>query len=129
MPSKKKVAIATDAALPRIPSDWLDQVVTGPMTPEAVENVIRGFKKAVIERALGAEMSHHLGYQPGTAKPEQSTNYRNGNSGNMVLTDDGPHSIGEENKIHGNISQIKLDVVFGVCIIRLFRGLSAKNIV
>ena len=62
MPSKKKVAIATDAALPRIPSDWLDQVVTGPMTPEAVENVIRGFKKAVIERALGAEMSHHLGY-------------------------------------------------------------------
>ena len=93
MPSKKKVAIATDAALPRIPSDWLDQVVTGPMTAEAVENVIRGFKKAVIERALGAEMSHHLGYQPGTAKPEQSTNYRNGNSGKTVLTDDGPLRI------------------------------------
>ena len=93
MPSKKKVAIATDAALPRIPSDWLDQVVTGPMTPEAVENVIRGFKKAVIERALGAEMSHHFGYQPGTAKPEQSTNYRNGNSGKTVLTDDGPLRI------------------------------------
>ena len=35
MPSKKKVAIATGAALPRIPSDWLDQVVTGPMTPES----------------------------------------------------------------------------------------------
>ena len=93
MPSKKKVAIATDAALPRIPSDWLDQVVTGPMTAEAVENVMRGFKKAVIERALGAEMSHHLGYQPGTAKPEQSTNYRNGNSGKTVLTDDGPLRI------------------------------------
>ena len=93
MPSNKKIAIATDAALPRIPSDWLDQVVTGPMTPEAVENVIRGFKKAVIERALGAEMSHHLGYQPGTAKPEQSTNYRNGNSGKTVLTDDGPLRI------------------------------------
>ena len=93
MPSNKKVAIATDAALPRIPSDWLDQVVTGPMTAEAVENVMRGFKKAVIERALGAEMSHHLGYQPGTAKPEQSTNYRNGNSGKTVLTDDGPLRI------------------------------------
>ena len=93
MPSKKKVAIATDAALPRIPSDWLDQVVTGPMTAEAVDNVMRGFKKAVIERALGAEMSHHLGYQPGTAKPEQSTNYRNGNSGKTVLTDDGPLRI------------------------------------
>lgn len=65
MPRKKRVATATKAALPQIPSDWLDQVVTGPMTAEAVENVMRGFKKAVIERALGAEMSHYLGYRPG----------------------------------------------------------------
>jgi putative transposase len=28
------------------------------------------FKKALIERALGAELSHHLGYPPGEAKPE-----------------------------------------------------------
>ena len=93
MPSKKKVAMATEAALPQIPTEWLDQVVTGPMTPEAVESVMRGFKKAVIERALGAEMSHHLGYRPGSAKPERSTNHRNGNSGKTVLTDDGPLRI------------------------------------
>jgi transposase-like protein len=93
MPSKKKVAIATEAALPQIPSEWLDQVVTGPMTAEAVESVMRGFKKAVIERALGAEMSHHLGYRPGAAKPEQLTNHRNGRSGKTVLTDDGPLRI------------------------------------
>jgi len=60
--------LATEAALPQIPSEWLDQVVTGPMSAEAVENVMRGFKKAVIECALGAEMSHHLGYRPGTAQ-------------------------------------------------------------
>ena len=93
MPSKKKVAIAAEAALPQIPSEWLDQVVSGPMTPEAVESVMRGFKKAVIERALGAEMSHHLGYRSGAAKPERSTNHRNGNSGKTVLTDDGPLRI------------------------------------
>ena len=93
MPSKKKAAIAVEAALPQIPSEWLDQVVTGPMTPEAVESVMRGFKKAVIERALGAEMSHHLGYRSGAAKPERSTNHRNGNSGKTVLTDDGPLRI------------------------------------
>ena len=73
MPRKKKVAVATEAALPQIPSDWLDQVVTGLMTQEAVERVMMGFKKAVIERALGAEMSHHLGYPPGAVKPEQRT--------------------------------------------------------
>lgn len=94
MPRKKKVvATATEAALPQIPSEWLDQVVTGPMTQEAVERVMMGFKKAVIERALGAEMSHHLGYSPGTAKPEQLTNHRNGSSGKTVLTDDGPLRI------------------------------------
>ena len=93
MPSKKKAAIAVEAALPQIPSEWLDHVVTGPMTPEAVESVMRGFKKAVIERALGAEMSHHLGYRSGAAKPERSTNHRNGNSGKTVLTDDGPLRI------------------------------------
>ncbi len=27
------------------------------------------FKKALIERALGAELGHHLGYAPGAARP------------------------------------------------------------
>ena len=49
---------------------------------------MRGFKKAIIERALGAEMSHHLGYPPGSAKPSEATNHRNGTSGKTVLTGD-----------------------------------------
>ena len=49
---------------------------------------MRGFKKALIERALGAEMSHHLGYSPGAAKPSEVTNHRNGHSGKTVLTGD-----------------------------------------
>jgi len=103
MPRKKKgVAAATEAALPQIPADWLDQVVTGPMTQEAVERVTMGFKKALIERALGAEMSHHLGYRPGAAKPEQLTNHRNGSSGKTVLTDDGPLRIDVPRDRHGS---------------------------
>jgi putative transposase len=54
----------------------LDQLVKGPMTAEAVEDASRAFKKALIERALGAEMSHHLGYAAGTDKPEAGTNHR-----------------------------------------------------
>ena len=49
------------------------------------------FKKALIERALGAELSHHLvGYAPGVAKPESAQNHRNGASGKTVLTGEGP---------------------------------------
>ena len=91
MPSKKtKTAAAVGAALPAIPKELIDQIVTGPMSAQAVNAASMAFKKALIERALGAELSHHLGYTPGSAKPEEATNHRNGASGKTVLTDDGP---------------------------------------
>jgi putative transposase len=40
-----------------------------------------------------AEMSHHLGYPPGAAKPEEAGNHRNGRSAKTVLTEDGPLRI------------------------------------
>ena len=90
---QKANAAAQAAVLPKIPPELLDQLVKGPMTAEAVEDVSRAFKKALIERALGAEMSHHLGYAAGAEKPETATNHRNGKSGKTVLTDDGPLRI------------------------------------
>ena len=56
MPSKKN----QPAELPTIPAERIDQFVTGPMSPEAVQSASMALKKALIERALGAEMSHHL---------------------------------------------------------------------
>src|ERR1035437_7884243 len=88
MPKKVKAATAATAALPPIPAELLDQFVTGPMTQDGIEEVMRGFKKALIERALGAEMSHHLGYSPGADNPAQTTNQRNGKSSKTVLTGD-----------------------------------------
>ena len=90
---QKANAAAQAAVLPKIPPELLDQLVKGPMTAEAVEDASRAFKKALIERALGAEMSHHLGYPAGAGKPEAATNHRNGKSGKTVLTDDGPLRI------------------------------------
>ena len=59
------------------------------MTKEQFEDIFQNFKKAFIERALNAEMSHHLGYEAGQAKPEGVTNHRNGNSAKSVITDSG----------------------------------------
>jgi putative transposase len=90
MPRKTKTAAAADqAAQPQIPSELLDQLVTGPMTAGQVQGLFDQFKKALLERALGAEMSHHLGYAPGQAKPEGAVNQRNGKSAKTVLTDTG----------------------------------------
>ena len=94
MPNRtKKKAAAAAAALPLIPKELLDQIVTGPMTAEAVNAASMAFKKALIERALGAELSHHLGYPSGAPKAQESSNQRNGSSGKTVLTDDGPLRI------------------------------------
>ena len=85
MPIKKKSTAATaQGALPQIPPELLDQLVTGAMTPGAIEDMMRGFKKALIERALGAEMTHHLGYSPGAVKPREASNHRNGTSGKII---------------------------------------------
>ena len=79
--------------LPKIPAELLDQLVKGPMTPEAVQDASQAFKKALIERVLVAEMSHHLGYAAGAQKPSTVSNHRNGKSGKTVLTDEGPLRI------------------------------------
>lgn len=94
MPRKSKFEKPSAEALAPIPADVLDQIVRdGPLTAEEIETASRRFKKALIERALGGELTHHLGYPAGGAKPELVTNHRNGTSGKTVLTDDGPVAI------------------------------------
>ena len=97
MPSKTKLknaAIAArSAALPKIPQELLDQLVQGPMTAESIQDVTSALKKALIERALSGELSHHLGYPPGGDKPAEAGNHRNGSTGKTVLTEGGPLRI------------------------------------
>jgi putative transposase len=93
MPRKLKLP-KSEAPLAPVPSEILDQFVRqGPISHEELEAAVRRFKKAIIERALGGELTHHLGYPPGGAKPDDSTNHRNGTSGKTVLTDDGSLAI------------------------------------
>ncbi|WP_376697594.1 IS256 family transposase [Burkholderia stagnalis] len=95
MPMKKKRrTVASQAAargpLPELPKELLDQLVRGPMTPAEVQDLMLAFNKAVIERAMGAEMNLHLGYSSGQPKPPGQVNERNGASGKTVITDRGP---------------------------------------
>jgi transposase-like protein len=77
-----------------VPSEILDQFVgQGPLSHEELDAAVRRFKKAIIERALGGELPHHLGYAAGGIKPEDSSNHRNGTGAKTVLTDDGALSI------------------------------------
>lgn len=86
MPTQKKPL----RDLPKIPKELLEQFGEGLMTAEAIEDASAAFKKALIERALHAELGHHLGYPSGAQRPEDETNQRNAKSGKTVLTGDGP---------------------------------------
>jgi hypothetical protein len=90
MPRKPKTP---PADLPAIPAELLEQFGDGPMTAESINAATMALKKALIERALGGEMNHHLGYPSGAAKPATVTNQRNGTGAKTVLTEDGPMRI------------------------------------
>ncbi|HMS07836.1 MAG TPA: IS256 family transposase [Burkholderiaceae bacterium] len=75
---------ARSAALPKIPKELMDQLVAGPMTGEEVNAATMAFKKALIERVMGAELGHHLGRAGG------DVNHRNGTSAKTLITGEGP---------------------------------------
>lgn len=70
MPSKRKAAgPAAEAPELKVPKELLDELVKGPMTQGDLETMFRSLKKAVIERAMTAEMTQHLGYEPASRAP------------------------------------------------------------
>ncbi|HDS1733007.1 MULTISPECIES: IS256 family transposase [Pseudomonas] len=103
MPTKKKPL----RELPKVPNELLEQFSATPlMTAEAIEEASAAFKKALIERALNAELGHHLGYPPGAQRPEDETNQRNGKSAKTVLTGDGPLRLDIPRDRNGSFSPI-----------------------
>ena len=48
---------------------------------------------AIVERALGAELTHHLGYAKREEPPADQSNHRNGTSRKTALTDTGPLNL------------------------------------
>ena len=59
MPSKLKNSANDGLELTPIPKELIKQFVKGPMTADVVNAVLMAFKKALIERTLGAEMGQH----------------------------------------------------------------------
>ncbi len=74
MPSIKKTKVAPVVEAPyQIKREVLEELIPGPMTAEGVESIFRQIKKALLERALNAELTHHLGYAKGEAPGKPAT--------------------------------------------------------
>lgn len=69
-----------------------DAQATG-MPIDGVEGLLNRMNKAVIERALAAEMTHELGYERGDPTGVGSGNSRNGYAAKTISTPNGPVMI------------------------------------
>jgi putative transposase len=76
--------------------ELLDELLSDYETPEDLigkDGILDQLKKAVMERALGAELTEHLGYEEGDPSGKGSGNSRNGYSSKRVTTDTGQVDI------------------------------------
>ena len=71
MPRKKSTPVAKPDAI--LPDALLEKLIPGPMDAAGVEAVFQKLKKAVIERALGAELGVHLASPEG--RPRQPSQW------------------------------------------------------
>ena len=83
-------------AITTIAPELLDRLLANYEKPEDLtgdDGLFKRLKKALIERALGAELTEHLGYEKGDPAGRGSGNSRNGSSSKSVLTEDGEIDI------------------------------------
>jgi len=81
---------------PEISDEALDALLAGASTAEEIagpDGLLAHLTRRLLNRALEAELSAHLGYRPGQAPPGGAGNARNGQPGKTVLTDQGPLRI------------------------------------
>ncbi len=72
--------------------ELLDELLEGYEVPEDLlgdEGLLKSLHKALMERALGAELTEHLGYEKGNPGGRGSGNNRNGHGRKRILTESG----------------------------------------
>src|SRR5688572_6956551 len=107
MPPRSKKSRTPPEILAPVPDAILNQFAPeGMLTAADVEAATRRFKKALLERALGAELGHHLAQEADSAAPAAPANHRNGTSAKTVLTDDGALPLGIPRDRHGTFAPV-----------------------
>jgi putative transposase len=72
--------------------ELIDELLAGARTAEEIagpDGLLGELTRRLLERALAAELTEHLGYPPGQAPPGGAGNARNGQPAKTVLTDQG----------------------------------------
>jgi putative transposase len=94
-----------------ITPELLDQLLVNYSRPEDLlgeEGLFKLLKKALIERALGAELTEHLGYEKGDPAGRGSGNNRDGVGSKTVLT--GAGAADEDRRAAGSRRELRASI-------------------
>ena len=78
------------------PPEVLDQLLKNYSKPDDLtgpDGLLKKLTAALVERAMGAELTHHLGYESGEKPPEEQGNRRNGASSKTLRTEQGSITV------------------------------------
>src|SRR5215510_11708079 len=81
-----------DAVRDRLADEVVDELLAGARTEEEIVGpggVLAQLTKRLVERAMSAELTEHLGYEPHQEPPGGVGNTRNGSTGKTLVTEHG----------------------------------------
>src|SRR5207247_6815912 len=86
-PEETMPVVASDLDCADLPDELIDELLAGERTPQEItgpEGLLQRLTKRLVERAMEAELTGHLGYGRGEAPPGGAGNARNGFSEKTV---------------------------------------------
>jgi len=85
-----------DAVRDRLSDEMIDELLAGACTEEEIVGpggLLGDLTRRLVERAMSAELTEHLGYEPHQEPPGGTGNTRNGSSPKTLVTEHGPVPI------------------------------------
>src|SRR5579884_3488981 len=85
-----------DAVRDRLSDEVIDELLAGARSEEEIVGpggVLAQLTKRLVERAMSAELTAHLGYEPHQEPPGGGRHTRNGSTANTLATEHGPVRI------------------------------------
>lgn len=120
-------------------AETLDSLITDAVksgTPiDGADGLLNELTKAVLERSLAAELTHHLGYETGDPAGRGSGNSRNGSTTKTVNTVNGPVTIDAPRDRNGSFEPVivpkktrRLSNINSVVLSLYSRGMTTRDI-
>jgi putative transposase len=91
-PEETMAIVASDLDSHDLPDELIDELLAGARTPEEItgpDGLLSRLTKRLVERAMDAELTEHLGYERGQAPPGGVGNARNGMTPKTLHTEHG----------------------------------------